>query len=53
MANKQFKTKYYGIWVEQEDNYYYLYEDGNGADQWFDHYPTEEEIEQFRDNVML
>ena len=49
--NKVFKTKYYGIQVEQEDNYWYLFEDSNGDDQWFDHYPTEQEIEAFKTAV--
>lgn len=53
------KTKYSGIWIEASGDGdsplfaggFWLWEDGNGADRYFDHYPTEEEIEKFRDAV--
>uniref|UniRef100_A0A6M3KGU9 Uncharacterized protein n=1 Tax=viral metagenome TaxID=1070528 RepID=A0A6M3KGU9_9ZZZZ len=45
------ETKYYGINVVVAENGYYLIEERNGGDQWFDHLPTDEEIENFRNNV--
>ncbi len=47
------KTRYYGIFVQNDNGRFWLYESGNGADQFFGaHYPTEQEIDAFRNNIV-
>ena len=50
-THKTMPTKYYGIFITEEytENSWnwYLSENGNGADDHFDHYPTVNEIRDF------
>ncbi len=44
-------TKYYGIYVQQDVDGYWLYSD-NDFETYFDHYPTTCEIETFRNRAV-
>ena len=45
------QTAYYGIYIQEEQGQFWVYETGNGADEEYDHYPTAEEVRDFRDRV--
>ena len=50
---KVYETKYYGIFIHEENGAYWLYEANNGCQQFFGgRKPTEAEIKQFRDDVV-
>ncbi len=45
------KTAYYGIDIVEDKGYFFLMDD-SGNERMFDHYPLEDEIKQFRKNVV-
>lgn len=46
------QTKYYGIYIQATESGYRLYETGNDGDEYYDHYPTTEELDNFRERVL-
>lgn len=41
------KTRYYGINIYAGEEKGYWIQDDNGGDQYFDHYPTDDEIDEY------
>jgi len=48
---KSERTKYYGIYVCNDDDGWWLSETRGGCEKFFDHKPTEVEIDNWRDEL--